>query len=185
MGIAQNIGSMEGKEMRIGAAGTATWSQTTTVTSNGSVNGMHDSTMPLTGMFTMLNMMINCWFGGVGVGFMNYYTFLIIAVFISGLMVGRTPEFLGKKVEAREMKIASIVALCHPFIILVGTAIAAYLYAHAPGFVESEGGWLEHPHSMVSAKCCTNILHLLPITDPDSRAWAIILISGILPVVWY
>ena len=67
----------------------------------------------------MLNMMINCWFGGVGVGFMNYYTFLIIAVFISGLMVGRTPEFLGKKVEAREMKIASIVALCHPFIILV------------------------------------------------------------------
>lgn len=145
MGIAQNIGSMEGKEMRIGAAGTATWSQTTTVTSNGSVNGMHDSTMPLTGMFTMLNMMINCWFGGVGVGFMNYYTFLIIAVFISGLMVGRTPEFLGKKVEAREMKIASIVALCHPFIILVGTAIAAYLYAHAPGFVESEGGWLNNP----------------------------------------
>ena len=137
--------SMEGKEMRIGAAGTATWSQTTTVTSNGSVNGMHDSTMPLTGMFTMLNMMINCWFGGVGVGFMNYYTFLIIAVFISGLMVGRTPEFLGKKVEAREMKIASIVALCHPFIILVGTAIAAYLYAHAPGFVESEGGWLNNP----------------------------------------
>ena len=145
MGIAQNLGSMEGKEMRIGAAGTATWSQTTTVTSNGSVNGMHDSTMPLTGMFTMLNMMINCWFGGVGVGFMNYYTFLIIAVFISGLMVGRTPEFLGKKVEAREMKIASIVALCHPFIILVGTAIAAYLYAHAPGFVESEGGWLNNP----------------------------------------
>ena len=145
MGIAQTIGSMEGKEMRIGAAGTATWSQTTTVTSNGSVNGMHDSAMPLTGMFTMLNMMINCWFGGVGVGFMNYYTFLIIAVFISGLMVGRTPEFLGKKVEAREMKIASIVALAHPFIILVGTAVASWLFVHAPGFVESEGGWLNNP----------------------------------------
>lgn len=145
MGIAQQIGSMEGKEMRLGAAGAALWSQTTTVTSNGSVNAMHDSTTPFTGMFAMLNMMTNTWFGGVGVGFMNYYTFIIIAVFISGLMVGRTPEFLGKKVEAREMKIASIVALCHPFIILVGTAIAAYLYAHAPSFVESEGGWLNNP----------------------------------------
>ena len=145
MGISQAGGAMEGKEVRIGAASGALWSVTTTVTSNGSVNSMHDSTMPLSGMIEMLNMQINTWFGGVGVGFMNYYTFLIIAVFISGLMVGRTPEFLGKKVEAREMKIASIVALCHPFIILVGTAIAAYLYAHAPGFVESEGGWLNNP----------------------------------------
>lgn len=145
MGITQETGSMEGKEMRLGAAATALWSQTTTVTSNGSVNGMHDSVMPLTGMLTMLNMMINSWFGGVGVGFMNYYTFIIIAVFISGLMVGRTPEFLGKKVEAREMKIASIVALAHPFIILVGTAVAAYFYVYCPSFVESEGGWLNNP----------------------------------------
>ena len=90
---------------------------------------MHDSQTPISGMMQMLNMMINCWFGGVGVGFLNYYTFIIIAVFISGLMVGRTPEFLGKKVEAREMKIASFVALLHPFLILVGTAIAAYLVA--------------------------------------------------------
>lgn len=66
-------------------------------------------------------------------------------VFISGLMVGRTPEFLGHKVEAREMKIASIVALLHPFIILVGTALAAYLFAHAPEFVANEGGWLNNP----------------------------------------
>ena len=87
---------------------------------------MHDSTMPLSGMMEMLNMQINTWFGGVGVGFMNYYAFLIIAVFISGLMVGRTPEFLGKKVEAREMKIATIVALTHPFVILIGTAVACY-----------------------------------------------------------
>ena len=71
LGIAQELGSMEGKEIRIGSAGTALWSQVTTVTSNGSVNGMHDSLTPITGMFTMLNMMINCWFGGVGVGFMN------------------------------------------------------------------------------------------------------------------
>ena len=145
MGIAQNGGAMEGKEVRIGSAAGALWSVTTTVTSNGSVNSMHDSTMPLSGMIEMLNMQINTWFGGVGVGWMNYFTFLIIAVFISGLMVGRTPEFLGHKVEAREMKIASIVALLHPFIILVGTALSAWLFAHAPEFVQSEGGWLNNP----------------------------------------
>ncbi len=145
MGIAQNGGSMEGKEVRFGSAATGLWSVVTTVTSNGSVNGMHDSTMPLSGMMEMLNMQINTWFGGVGVGWMNYFTFIIMAVFISGLMVGRTPEFLGHKVEAREMKIASIVALLHPFIILVGTALAAYLFVYAPDFVASEGGWLNNP----------------------------------------
>ncbi|MEG1572967.1 MAG: potassium-transporting ATPase subunit KdpA [Bacteroidales bacterium] len=144
LGIAQNGGSMEGKEVRIGAAATALWSVTTTVTSNGSVNGMHDSMMPLSGMVQMFNMQINTWFGGVGVGWMNYYTFIIIAVFISGLMVGRTPEFLGKKIEAREMKIASIVVLLHPLVILVGTALATYLYVHNPSFVASEGGWLNN-----------------------------------------
>ncbi len=145
LGIAQENGAMEGKEVRIGSGATGFWSIVTTVTSNGSVNGMHDSTMPLSGLMEMLNMQINTWFGGVGVGWMNYFTFLIIAVFISGLMVGRTPEFLGKKVEAREMKIASIVALLHPFIILVGTALAAYLFVHAPAFVAGEGGWLNNP----------------------------------------
>ncbi|WP_418217148.1 potassium-transporting ATPase subunit KdpA [Barnesiella intestinihominis] len=145
MGIAQDNGAMEGKEVRLGSAATALWSVTTTVTSNGSVNGMHDSTMPLSDMIEMLNMQINTWFGGVGVGWMNYFTFIIIAVFISGLMVGRTPEFLGKKIEAREMKIATIVALLHPFVILVGTSLAAYLYVHAPSFVENEGGWLNNP----------------------------------------
>ena len=145
MGIAQDGGAMEGKEVRLGSAAGALWSVATTVTSNGSVNSMHDSTMPLSRMIEMLNMQINTWFGGVGVGWMNYFTFIIIAVFISGLMVGRTPEFLGHKVEAREMKIASIVALLHPFIILVGTALAAYLFAHAPQFVASEGGWLNNP----------------------------------------
>ena len=145
LGIAQDGGAMEGKEVRLGSAATALWSITTTVTSNGSVNGMHASTMPLSGMMEMLNMQINTWFGGVGVGWMNYYTFIIIAVFISGLMVGRTPEFLGKKVEAREMKIATVVALLHPFVILVGTALSTYLFAHHPDFVASEGGWLNNP----------------------------------------
>lgn len=145
MGIAQDNGAMEGKEVRLGAGASGLWSVVTTVTSNGSVNCMHDSTMPLSGLVEMLNMQINTWFGGVGVGWMNYFTFIIIAVFISGLMVGRTPEFLCHKVEAREMKIASIVALLHPLMILVGTALAAYLYVHAPEFVASEGGWLNNP----------------------------------------
>ena len=140
MGIAQELGSMEGKEIRIGSAASAMWGMTTTVTSNGSVNSMHDSQTPLSGMLQMLNMQINCWFGGVGVGWMNYFAFLIIAVFISGLMVGRTPEFLGKKVEAREMKIATLVVLMHPFLILVGTGISAAVAAADP-----EIGWLNNP----------------------------------------
>lgn len=144
IGIAQDNGAMEGKEVRVGAAATGLWGVTTTATSNGSVNGMHDSSMPLSGMVQMLNMQINAWFGGVGVGWMNYFTFLIMTVFISGLMVGRTPEFLCHKVEAREMKIASIIALLHPLVILVSTALAVYLYVHVPGWVGSEGGWLNN-----------------------------------------
>ena len=140
MGISQELGSMEGKEIRIGSAASAMWGMTTTVTSNGSVNSMHDSQTPLSGMLQMLNMQINCWFGGVGVGWMNYFAFLIIAVFISGLMVGRTPEFLGRKVEAREMKIATLVVLLHPFLILVGTGISAAVAAANP-----EIGWLNNP----------------------------------------
>ena len=140
MGIAQDLGSMEGKEIRIGSAASAMWGMVTTVTSNGSVNSMHDSQTPLSGMMQMLNMQINCWFGGVGVGWMNYFAFLIIAVFISGLLVGRTPEFLGHKVEAREMKIATMVVLMHPFLILVGTGISAAVAAANP-----EIGWLNNP----------------------------------------
>ena len=140
MGIAQDLGSMEGKEIRIGSAASAMWGMVTTVTSNGSVDSMHDSQTPLSGMMQMLNMQINCWFGGVGVGWMNYFAFLIIAVFISGLMVGRTPEFLGHKVEAREMKIATMVVLMHPFLILVGTGISAAVAAANP-----EIGWLNTP----------------------------------------
>jgi potassium-transporting ATPase potassium-binding subunit len=142
MGIVQPLGSMEGKEVRFGSAASAYWGITTTCTSNGSVNAMHDSFTPLTGMFTMLGMMINSFYGGVGVGFLNFYIFIIIAVFISGLMVGRTPEFLGKKIEAKEMKIAAIIALLHPFLILTGTAIASYIYAHNP---TAYAAWLSNP----------------------------------------
>ena len=144
MGISQPLGSMEGKEVRFGSAASSFWAITTTCTSNGSVNAMHDSLTPLSGMFAMLGMMVNSFYGGVGVGFLNFYIFIIIAVFISGLMVGRTPEFLGKKIEAREMKIAAIIALLHPLLILAGTALASYLYAHNP---QAYAGWLNNPGS--------------------------------------
>lgn len=127
MGADSHLGAMEGKEIRFGSAASGYWSIATTVISTGSVNSMHDSTMPLSGMNELLAMMINCFYGGCGVGILNYFIFIILAVFISGLMVGRTPEFLGKKIEAKEMKIAMIVALFHPFLILVGTALTAYL----------------------------------------------------------
>ncbi len=127
MEIAQTRGNMEGKEIRFGSPASAYWSIATTVISTGSVNSMHDSFMPISCMNQMLAMMTNCFYGGCGVGILNYFIFIILAVFISGLMVGRTPEFMGKKIEAKEMKIAMIIALLHPFLILAGTALAAAL----------------------------------------------------------
>ncbi|TDN40441.1 potassium-transporting ATPase subunit KdpA [Hymenobacter sp. UV11] len=142
LGVDQSLGSLEGKEMRLGAPASALWAIQTTVTSNGSVNAMHDSLTPLSGMNTLLGMMTNAFYGGVGVGFLNFFVFIIVAVFISGLMVGRTPEFLGKKIEAREMKIAILIALLHPLLILTGTALAAHLYTGNP---TAYAGWLANP----------------------------------------
>jgi K+-transporting ATPase ATPase A chain len=147
LGISQPGGSMEGKEVRFGAAASAYRGITTTVTSNGSVNAMHDSMMPISGIGQMFDMMINSFYGGVGVGYLNFYVFIIIAVFISGLMVGRTPEFLGRKIEAREMKIASLVALLHPFLILVGTSVAAWVLVNFPNanWSVKPSAWLNNP----------------------------------------
>jgi len=147
MGISQETGAMEGKEVRFGPTATAYWSTVTTIISTGSINSMHDSAMPLTGMLQLIAMMMNCFYGGCGVGILNYFIFIIIAVFISGLMVGRTPEFLGHKVEAREVKIASIIALLHPFIILVGTALAAYTVTYFPDadWAVKPANWLNNP----------------------------------------
>lgn len=147
IGIAQTTGAMEGKEVRFGPAATAYWSTLTTVISTGSVNGMHDSTMPLTGLWQLLAMMINAIYGGCGVGLLNYFVYLIIAVFISGLMVGRTPEFLGHKVEAREIKIAAIITLLSPFLILAGTAIATYVFTNHGGadWAVQPKAWLNNP----------------------------------------
>ncbi len=134
MGIDTSLGNMEGKEVRIGAAASSFWGVSTTSTSNGSVNSMHDSHTTLSGGIFMLDMMINAVYGGVGVGFINFFVFVVIAVFISGLMVGRTPELFGKKIESKEVQIAALVAIAHPFFILTGTAIAASTYNENASF---------------------------------------------------
>ncbi|MBT1698843.1 potassium-transporting ATPase subunit KdpA [Fulvivirgaceae bacterium PWU4] len=147
MGIAQATGAMEGKEVRFGPAASAYWSIITTIISTGSVNSMHDSTMPLSGMMQLLGMMVNGFYGGCGVGILNYYLNIIIAVFISGLMVGRTPEFMGHKVEAREVKIAMIVTLFTALLTKGFTALAAYMVAHHPdiAWAVKPSGWLNNP----------------------------------------
>jgi potassium-transporting ATPase potassium-binding subunit len=144
MGVDQSTGSMEGKEVRFGAALSALWGVSTTVTSNGSVDSMHDSWTPLGGLMPMIGMWLNNIFGGVGVGFINMLIFIIVAVFVAGMMIGRTPELLGKKVEAREMKLASLALLWHPLSILVGTAVACYVWASTadPG---TSLAWLHNP----------------------------------------
>jgi potassium-transporting ATPase potassium-binding subunit len=117
--------NMEGKEVRLGAISGATWAAFTTATSNGSVNSMHDSLNPLAGLVPLANMMLNVVFSGIGAGFLNMLSYIIVAVFIAGLMVGRTPEYLSKKVEAREVKLAMLAVLFHPLLICVGTAAFA------------------------------------------------------------
>jgi K+-transporting ATPase ATPase A chain len=147
MGISQATGAMEGKEVRFGPAISAYWSTVTTIISTGSVNSMHDSTMPLTGLWQLLGMMINSFYGGCGVGFLNYFIYIILAVFISGLMVGRTPEFMGHKVEAREIKVAAFVTIFLNFLVKAGTALAAYYVVHHPDIAWSvkPSAWLNNP----------------------------------------
>jgi K+-transporting ATPase ATPase A chain len=124
----QSGGNMEGKEVRFGAAASALWATATTAASNGSVNSMHDSFMPLAGMGAMWLMQLGeVVFGGVGSGLYGMLAFVIVAVFVAGLMVGRTPEYLGKKVETYEMKMASLVILIPPIMVLLGTALAVSL----------------------------------------------------------
>ena len=125
--VEQSTGNLEGKELRFGPSAAPTWSAITTCTSNGSVNSMHDSLNPLAGLTPFTGMWLNCIFGGIGVGLINFLIYLVIAVFLAGLMVGRTPEYLGKKVEAKEMKLASLALLTHPILILLPTGLFAAL----------------------------------------------------------
>lgn len=147
LGVAQPTGAMEGKEVRFGPAASAYWSVLTTVISTGSVNAMHDSSMPLSGLMQLLGMMVNSFYGGCGVGILNYFIYIIIAVFIGGLMVGRTPEFMGHKVEAREVKISALVTLLSAFLIKGFTALAAFMVAHHPetAWTVQPGAWLNNP----------------------------------------
>src|SRR4029079_9146191 len=113
------------KEVRIGPVYSATWAAMTTATSNGSGDSMHHSLNPITGLVAMSNLMLNVVFSGVGAGFENMLMYIIVAVFLAGLMVGRTPEYLGKKIEAREVKLAMLAVLIHPLLITCGTALFA------------------------------------------------------------
>jgi K+-transporting ATPase ATPase A chain len=117
--------NLEGKELRFGFAAAPTWVVSTTATSNGSVNSMHDSLNPLTGLVPMAAMWLNVAFGGVGVGMINMFLFIVVAVFLAGMMVGRTPEYLTRKIETPEMRLAVMALLIHPLLILGGTALFA------------------------------------------------------------
>lgn len=116
--------NMEGKEVRFGLFASTLFTNITTSFTTGSINNMHDSLTPLAGMFALGNMMLNCIFGGKGVGFINILMYMILGVFLCGLMVGRTPEFFGKKVEAKEIQIITFLILLHPLIILLPSAIS-------------------------------------------------------------
>ncbi len=118
-------GNMEGKELRFGIADTALFVATTTAATTGSVNAMHDSLTPLGGLVPLAQMMLNCVFGGDGVGLINLLQYAILTVFLAGMMIGRTPEFLGKKIEAREIKLVMLAVMAHPISILGFTALAA------------------------------------------------------------
>ncbi|MGG3989787.1 potassium-transporting ATPase subunit KdpA [Bacillus smithii] len=124
LGFSSSQGNMEGKEVRFGTALSSLFTTVTTSATTGSVNNMHDTLTPIGGLVPLSLMMLNNVFGGDGVGFVNMLMYAILAVFLAGLMVGRTPEFLGRKIEPRELKLIVIALLLHPFIILAPSAIA-------------------------------------------------------------
>lgn len=127
MGLQQGQGSMEGKEVRFGVGQSVLYAVVTTASETGAVNTMHDTMTPIGGMLVLSNMLLNTVFGGVGAGFINVMMYAMIAVFLSALMVGRTPEFLGKKIEVKEMKLIAVTMLIHPLLILGASAVALIL----------------------------------------------------------
>ena len=139
MGIDQSMGSMEGKEVRFGTALSSLFTTVTTSFTTGTVNNMHDTLTPLGGMVPLLHMMLNVVFGGKGVGLMNMIMYAILAVFICGLMVGRTPEYLGKKIEGREMKLTAICIIIHPLLILAFSALAVATVSGQAGITADTG----------------------------------------------
>src|SRR4029077_8503254 len=138
-------GNLEGKEVRFGAGQTSLFVAVTTAGTTGSVKAMHDSLTPIGGLVPIAEMIIKNVCGGIGVGLINLITFAILTVFLVGMMIGRTPEFLGKKIEAREMKLVMIAVLVHPFSILGFTALAAAL----PSTLQALGNQGPHGFSEV------------------------------------
>jgi K+-transporting ATPase ATPase A chain len=124
MGIDNSLGNMEGKEVRFGTTASAFWSITATASMNGSVNSMHDSFMPVSNTMQFIGIMVNSFYGGVGTGVLCFFISLILTAFVASLMIGRTAQLFGKKIEAREIKIAMIIFLLHPLLSLAGTALA-------------------------------------------------------------
>lgn len=133
LGLSQAMGNMEGKETRFGTNMSALFTEITTAFTTGSVNNMHDSLTPLSGGIAMINMMLNLVFGGKGVGLMNMILYVLLTVFICGLMIGRTPVYLGKKIEGKEMKLTALAIIIHPLIILSFTALAVSVSAGIAG----------------------------------------------------
>ena len=125
---------MEGKEVRFGADASALWATLTTQTSNGSVNAMHDSLAPLTGLVTLGNMLVNAIWGGIGCGLQQFLVYLLLAAFLAGLMTGRTPELFGRKIEAREVRLLSLLILLQPLVLLGLTALTLALPQFTGGF---------------------------------------------------
>jgi K+-transporting ATPase ATPase A chain len=123
---AMQIYAMEGKEVRFGEASSALWAAITTQVNNGSVNMMHDSASPLTGLVALANMLINAIWGGIGCGLQQFMIYLFLAVFIAGLMTGRTPELFGRKIEAGEIKLLAVVILIQPITILGLSSVALF-----------------------------------------------------------
>jgi K+-transporting ATPase ATPase A chain len=185
--IEQTTGNLEGKELRFGSAAGPTWAVLTTSTSNGSVDAMHDSLNPLTGLMPLIGMWLNEDFGGVGVGFINMFVYIILAVFLAGMMVGRTPEYMGRRVEAYEVKLAVIATLWHSFAILGFTALFAMTpwgaatlnNVGAHGFSE-----ILYEFSSASANNGSGFEGLGDNTDPWNIATGLVmLLSRFIPII--
>ena len=179
--------NLEGKELRFGAVAGPVWAVSTTCTSNGSVNCMHDSLNPLTGLLPLAGMWLNVTYGGVGVGLINMFLYVIIGVFIAGMMVGRTPEYLTRKVETKEMKLALLAILVHPLFILGGAALFAAT-AWGAGTVNNPGshGFTEilYEFSSAAANNGSGFEGLGDNTVPWNIATGIVMLLGrYLPII--
>ncbi|HDK7176170.1 TPA: potassium-transporting ATPase subunit KdpA [Clostridium botulinum] len=137
IGFNQLMGNMEGKELRFGIGQSTLFTTVTTAFTTGSVNNMHDSLTPIGGLVALMNMMLNVVFGGKGIGFMNMIMYAILTVFLCGLMVGRTPEFLSKKIEGKEIKLIALAIIIHPFLILMSSALALVVHQGVAGISNS------------------------------------------------